>query len=704
MHPQFHPVAAAVSAACLAWLAASAAHAQSGVNDVQLDEVRIYSTFEKDMGFAPKETETAAKMPLKQLQTPMAASVVTREVMESRQVGDLQEALQTTAGVSPVNYGRRGFDDIFIRGFDAGESILIDGLTQSGNSNIGLRLQPYGYERVEVLKGASSLLYGRVQPGGLVNAISKRPKTEAFGEVQVQAGSFGKRSLAFDINRPLSDNGKTALRINAIAANTDDPTDFVWRKDRWIAPSLSLDLGRDTDLVLFATFNAGQWIRQQGLPARGSVLPNVNGPLRTSLFTSDPAFGHYDLKQYTVGYNLAHRFSSGATLRQNLRYETESGTGSFMALQALNANQRTIARRASQQALDDRQIAIDTSVLVPFEAAGMRHQLIAGIDWRQGQHLRQQRQCRVSAFNLYAPQYNQPYTCPAAWNTDAPTKLRTVALYVQDQIQFGHGLTALGGLRFEKSSQRVHDRVKKTHTRQNDSDITGMAGIVWEFAPHWSAYTSVSQSFLPTVGQDWAGRPFKPETGQQWEAGLKHVSPGWTAQAAIFDLRRQNIPVADPEHDGYNLQVGEQRARGLELELGADLGSGLKLSAAYAYTDAVVSKVSAAAASAAELGKTLNYTPRHAASVWATQRIAAVPGLTLGAGLRHVGTQRGNLDFSLPAYTLVDLSASYSSGNWQLNAGVKNAFDRHYWAGAVRTGIVSPGMPRTFTATVKYFF
>ena len=180
MQASFKPLALAAALAC----AAPCALAQSAADDeaIDLQEVRIYATSEKDIGFAPKETETAGKMPMRMVETPMSISVVTREEMESRQTGNLQEALETVAGVSPVNYGRRGFDDLFIRGFDSGESTIIDGLAQSGNSSIGLRLQSYGYERFEVLKGASSLLYGRVQPGGMVNAISKRPKRDTLGQ------------------------------------------------------------------------------------------------------------------------------------------------------------------------------------------------------------------------------------------------------------------------------------------------------------------------------------------------------------------------------------------------------------------------------------------------------------------------------------------------------------------------------------------
>src|SRR3989344_6102257 len=184
--------------------------ADAAVTAPQLQEVRINASTEKDMGFAPVEAQTT----------------------------NVQQALQTVAGVSPVNFGRRGFDDLNIRGFRPTESILVDGLVQS--PGMWAKLQPYGYERFEVLEGSASVLYGQVQPGGIVNAVSKRPKKEAINEVGVEVGSFGQRTLQADVNKPLSESGKTALRINAQVSNADDPTQFVYRKDRWFAPSLSI--------------------------------------------------------------------------------------------------------------------------------------------------------------------------------------------------------------------------------------------------------------------------------------------------------------------------------------------------------------------------------------------------------------------------------------------------------------------------------
>ena len=677
--------------------AAAATQAESDASTLQ--EVRIYGTAEKDVGFAPKEAETAGKAPMRILDTPQSISVVTREEMESRQTYTLQQALQTVAGVSPVNYGRRGFDDLFMRGFRSTESILIDGLVQS--PGLWTRLQSYGYERFEVLKGANSVLYGQMQPGGLVNAISKRPRAEAMGEVHAEVGSFGHRLLGADVNRPLSESGKTALRLNMLAANDKDPTDHVYRRDRWVAPSLSLDFGPNTDFVLFATYANGNWIRQQGTTPYGTVLPNVNGEVPFSLFTGDPSFGPYDVDQYTLGYSVQHRLANGATFRQNVRYEDESGTGNFIALQALQRNQRLQNRRGTRQELDYDIISTDTSMLFNATTGALKHQLVAGLDARRSNSRLALRRCTIGALDLFAPVYGMEARCPAAHDRDDPTRLTAVGVYAQDQIRFGQGWTVLAGLRHERSRLTVDDRVRNRVTTQKDGKTTGSFGIVHEFAEGWSVYGSHSRSFLPTSGQDVAGNLFKPETGQQWELGLKYVLGGISASAAIYDLRRQNIAVSDPANEGFSVQVGEQRSRGLELEAGLDLRNGWKVSGAYAFTDAEVTRDG----NAALVGKPINMTPKHGLVLWADWRVPQLPALTLGFGGRYVSTQKAaTYAFDLPSYTVADLSASYTFDQVRVTAGVRNLFDRKYYDGAITQYVVSPALPRTYTLTVKYLF
>ena len=695
------PLALCLAQAAMAQQAsAPAVDPTSNATAPQLQEVRINASTEQDMGFAPAEAQTAGKAPMRRLETPQSVSVVTREQMESRQIVNVQQALQTVAGVSPVNFGRRGFDDINIRGFRSTESILVDGLVQS--PGMWAKLQPYGYERFEVLKGTASVLYGQVQPGGIVNAVSKRPKKDALSEVGVEVGSFGQRTLQADINRPLSESGKTALRINAQVSNADDPTQFVYRKDRWFAPSLSIDLGAQTDLVLFATYSQSEWMRQQGITPYGTLLPNRNGTLPRTLFTGEPAFGVYDVESTTVGYALEHKVSDAMTFRQNVRYETEKGTGNFVSNQALQANHRLQNRQASRQYMDYDLLATDTSLLTRFEALGARHQVVTGLDVRSGHSLLASRTCRIGALDLFAPVYGMQAVCPTALTSDAPAKLTVAGVYAQDQIKFGQGWTALVGLRRDWSTNDTHNRVANTGTRQKDSATTLSAGLVYEFKPGWAAYGSYGESFLPQSGLTFAGSNFVPETGKQWEAGVKYEAPGGqiTGALAVFDLVRENVTTADLVNTGFSVQTGEQRARGLELELGADLKNGWKLTSAYTYTQSKVTRDN----NAAIVGLPLNLTPRHTLTAWATYKLPQYPRITLGLGGRYVSEQIGSYPFTLPSYVVADASISYAGDNYRITAGVKNVFDKAYYDGAINANVVSPALPRNFSVGVTYFF
>jgi len=680
-------VAQAQEAAMPADMAASASVAP------KMDAVVIYGSVQRDTGFAPTQGITAGKAPMRLLETPRSMSVVTREVMDSRQITNLQQALQTVPGVSPVNFGRRGFDDINIRGFRSTESILIDGLVQS--PGMWTRLTSYAYERFEVLKGASSILYGQVQPGGLVNAVSKRPEQFRRLDGGIEIGSFNQRTLSADINQPLSANGRTALRVTAQLANGDDATDYVYRKDRWVSPALSIDLGRDTDFVIFTSYATSEWMRQQGTSPYGTLLPNPNGTVRRTMFTGEPSFGVYDVEQKTLGYSLEHRFNPQLTLRQGVRYEEESGTGNFVALGVLQPNRRLQNRTATRQYLDFDIIATDTSVLAKVQTGPVDHQLVVGLDARKGHSRQGSRSCTIAPLDLFNPVYGVSATCPANLTAFAPSTLTAAGLYVQDQLRFGEGWTALLGLRRDHSRERLEDRVRNTGSLKQDSATVGSAGLVKEFAPGWSTYVSWSESFLPVSGQSFSGALFVPETGEQWELGLKHEAAGGriTGSLALFDLTRQNVTTSDPVNTGFSVQTGEQRSRGLELELGARLTGGLSLTAGYAYTDAKVTRDN----NTAILGLPINLQPRHAATLWTLYKLPSLPDLTLGLGGRVVSEQRGSLPFKLPGYAVADASLGYRGPTWRVTAGVKNLLDKNYFDGAINANVVSPALGRTWT-------
>jgi iron complex outermembrane receptor protein len=666
----------------------------------KVEEIRVNAAIEKDVGFNPRETQSAGKMPMSFLETPRAVGVVTRELMESRQVTDLQQALQTVAGVSPVTFGRRGFDDTNIRGFRSTESILIDGLAQS--AGMWTRVQPYGYERVEVLKGASSILYGQVQPGGIINMVSKRPAQQAFGEISMLGGSFRHRQGALDINRPLNENGKFAIRVNALYSDKNDATDRVWYRHRWVAPSISFDLGANTDLVLYGTYNNAIWIRQQGISPVGTLLPNINGSVPVTRFSGEPSFGPYDVSKSTGGVTFEHRFSPALVLRHNSRGEREEGIGRGVFNGTLQANQRLQNRTVSFQEMDYYSVATDTSVLSEFSTGALSHRAVVGFDARRAMSNLGNRNCTIAPLDLFNPVYNVPVVCPAVRTTDAPSTLNVRALYAQNQMRFGNGWTGLVGARRDRSSIDTFNRINSRQTIQKSEASTFSGGIVKQWGKEWSTYVSYAESFLPVSGLTFAGNPFQPETGDQREVGIKYQSGngGITSSLTFFDLKRQNVTTADPVNTGFSVQTGEQQSKGVEWELGVDLTRGLKASLSWATTDTKVTRDN----NAAVVGKAINLTPRNVGTLWMTYRLPQFAQWTLGFGGRYVSEQKGTLTFSLPSYTVADASVAYLGAGYRINLSVKNLFDKAYFDGAINQNVVSPALPRNASVNLTIFF
>ena len=300
------------------------------VGDSAPQVVEISGTRGDEGGFAARRAGSSTKSDLSLLETPQSVTVLTRDLLDARAVTTLNEALQSSAGVASGSWGRRGWDDFIIRGQRASESLYIDGLKRGQNQYVAQDV--FGVERIEILKGPASINFGLVQPGGLVNMISKRPRAEAFNEIGATYGSNNFKQLDFDLGRPLSDTGKAAVRINGMWSDQDDPLDYVYFKKRYIAPSVSLDFGTRTDFTILASYMEREYLRSQGSPLKGTLLPNKNGAFNRDTFTGEPGFGPYNSWQAALGYSLIHRFDSGWKLGQNLRYQKMNMDGRFVQM------------------------------------------------------------------------------------------------------------------------------------------------------------------------------------------------------------------------------------------------------------------------------------------------------------------------------------------------------------------------------------
>ena len=674
-------------AAAIVLAAPFAAVAQTDDSPVQLPAVRV--TGDDDAGqdglFNPVAPPAVNKSSVPLSKTPQSITVVPRAVLDAQQAQTLADALHNVPGVVANQFGRRGWDDLIIRGQVASDSLFLDGLRTAASNRVAEQL--FGVEQVEVLKGPASLLYGQVLPGGLVNMVSKRPRAETFAEAATTLGSHEFRQATLDMGTPLSDNGKAAFRVNALAMNSNDETDHVWFKNRFIAPSLSLDLGPRTDFTILTSYQERQYIRQQGLPIVGTVQSNPNGAIPRDRFTGEPGQDPYRGYQSRVGYALTHRFDNGWTVNQNARWQSFTLNGQLVANGLLRADNRTLRRTATDQHWDGDTITLDTNAQRRFDTGFGAHDITVGVDYLRTRENSLSYNCSVRDLDVYQPVYGSPINCPANPRTDSSTTVRAIGVYARDQIALGERWNAVFGLRHDTASTYSTNHLTQSREDSSDNAITGSGALMYEIAPGVRPYISYATSFYPNSGTNVDGNTFKPESGRQWEAGVKiDLDDGATSMTvAAFDLERRNVLQADPVNDGYSIAVGKQRTRGAELGWASDLGNGLSLMGGYAYLSAVV--VDDGGQVPSTNNTRLNSVPRHSFNVTARYRMqGSLAGWELTGGLRAEGS-RYTYGYDIPGYLVADAGVAYDAGRWRAALTMNNLFDKQYYAGGVRNAV-----------------
>ena len=698
---RLHPLAAFIHAAVLACsTTAVAAPEDDLVPDAPVPTVTVSAA--RDNGFVAQHAAASTKSDASLYDTPQAISVLTRAYLDARQVTSLNEAIQTTAGVASGGYGRRGWDDYTIRGQRASESLYVDGL-KLGQSNY-VAQEVFGVDSIEVVKGPASINFGQMQPGGIVNMISKRPRARAFNEVGFTVGNYGYRQASFDVGRPLdAANGKAAFRVAGMLLNADDATDAVWYKNRYLAPSLSLDLGARTDFTLLTAFNQRQYLRQQGIPVLASLLAAPGKAVPRSLFTSDPSVGPYNAIQRTIGYALTHRFDSGWTLHQNLRLLDLTLDGALVNVTGAVQANGNIARNVLLQDIGERSAALDTYAARTYLVGATAHTVMAGVDLNRDNARTTSLRCAIGALNVYAPVYGKAYSACAS-QTNEKNELSYVAVYLRDQIRFNERWMLNLAARHDRASTTLRLLTPGTATDQDSHATTGNVALRYQATPHVAPYVSYATSFLPVAGSDIAQNPFKPEQGKQAELGAKFQTADqrFGATVAYYTLRRTNVTVSDLNNTGYSVQVGEQRSQGFEAEVVANLRNGWDLSAALSTVDARTTDDT----TAANIGKRIQNVPGRSSSLLANYQFdGALAGLRAGVGLRHESDKTSPaVIFAVPAYTVADASLSYQGRGYRVMANVKNVFGKDYYAGVLSANMIAVGDPRTIMVKTVFDF
>lgn len=645
---------------------------------------------------------TGTKMEIHLLEIPQSIATVSEALIQERRPASLNEALFNVSGVSDAG-SRRAFDNLIIRGFSGSFSVYLDGLrVERGNFNVPQ--ETFGLERVEVLKGPGSVLYGQGSLGGIVNQVSRLASQERAAEAEIMAGSFGTVQVGVDLGGALTEN--VSARVVGLYRDLQESVDFNGRERTYLAPSLTVENGA-TRITLVGNYtrdrNEGAYV---GIPVEGSILPNPNGRIDRRRYIGEPSNDTVEADRYQIGYQLEHAFTNGWTARQNLRFTDTDVLSRATFSSGLQADLRTLNRGSAIFALSDQSTAIDSNLQYTHSGARFENTFLVGADILFQSVDSTFDFTSFPPIDIYAPVYGGPRG--PLFAIQSYTEDNTLyGFYLQNQLKIGERLSLLAGVRFDGADVDNTNRLASTSRSQKDEDVTLRFGATYEIAEDIALYASYAEAFNPNFGLNAFGEPFDPETGTQYEAGIKTDLAGGRIRTtlAAFQLTRDNVLVPFPQFPGTQVQTGQQRSQGIEFDGAFDLTDSWRLTTAYAYTDVEVRKDT----NPALIGDTPINVPRHQASLWTSYDVPFHRGmLTFSGGGRFVGERQGTLpnSYKLPSYTVADAAIAYRQANWRLQANIYNLFDADYVLSASPTGqrSVLPGEPLTARLTLGVSF
>ena len=653
-------------------------------------------------GIAATRSATGTKTGTPIIETPQSISVVSSEEFQNYGARNFNEALSYTAGVSRQEGADRTTESLRVRGFTVDRSYR-DGSKYQANLYDGQQ-ELYGLERLEVLKGPSSILYGVAAPGGMINAVSKRPTSSPLREVNVEAGNFDRRQISADFSDALDENGVWSYRLTMLHRDSDSFIDHVPDDRTYIAPALKWQPNEDTSLTLLSEYQRDQTIYVYGLPSSGTILTNPNGGIPLELFTGEPGYDEYDNERYSIGYLLEHDFSNNLHLRHSLRTFRSDRTYDSISL-GQSSDQRIYARSAQDRRDASSALTSDTSLQYDWEAGNTTNTSLIGIDYIRQRHETERYNRTAPPLNLFDPVYGSGdfgEPVPFAWSSKQRSE--QVGLYAQNQMKVADKwVLMLGGRQDWTESETSPYFGPTVWSSETDNAFTGRVGGVYLADNGLAPFISYSQSFEPTSGTDRNGNQFEPTRGEQYELGVRFQPEGWDTMltATAYELTQENVSVTDPVDTSFQTQIGEVRSRGVELEAKTALGPNANLVAAYTYTDTRTTKSSPVTPD--QVGRRTANTPYNQFSLWSDYRFGdfGLPGLKVGGGVRYVGPTRATwVEGEVPSFTLVDTRVSYETGSWVYALNATNLTDKTYIESCTYGCFY--GEPRSIVGSVSY--
>ena len=680
---------------------------------------------------AAKRSATATKTDTPIEKTPQSVSVVTYEEMQIRQPKSVKEALGYTPGVTVNSRGASStYDFAIIRGFSSvglNQNNYLNGLKLQGDFYNDAVIDPYMLERVELMRGPTSVLYGKSNPGGIISMVSKRPTTEPLKEVQFKMGTDNLFQTGFDFSDALDDNGEFSYRLTGMARSNNEQQDGAKQKRYAIAPTFSWRPSEQTNFTFLSYFQNEPETGYYGwLPKEGTVEPLPNGGRLPTSFNEGAANNTYSRNQKMVGYSFDHSFNDTFTVRQNLRF-SEMKTAQKSAYGTGLCNNSMNGFNAYCQSLSDadkahylgrgtvvdherlQNFSVDTQLQSKFATGDVDHTLLTGVDYMRMRN-------DISALFGNAPSLdldNLPDRTDVDFGSAVPYQMnesKQTGLYVQDQAEWNKWVLTLGG-RYDWSTQATTVRSDNGYIERKDQQFTWRGGVNYLFDNGISPYFSYSQSFEPNAFSLYSTPrvAYAPSKGEQYEAGVKYVPKDMpiVVTGAVYQLTKTDNLMADPTNALNQIPAGEIRSRGFEFEAKAAVNANINMTASYTYTEAEYTKDTNLK------GNTPVQVPKHMASLWGdyTFNEGALSGLTLGTGGRFIGSSYGDPanTFKVGSAAVMDAVIKYDLARFNLPGSsiavnVNNLLDREYVASCFDTYGCFWGAERQVVATATFRF
>jgi len=660
-------------------------------------------------------------------ETPRSVAVIEARTLQDNGISRLADALDLNASVARQNNFGGLWEAYAVRGFAGDENLPSGYLVNGFNAGRGFGgpRDVSGIERIEILKGPNAALFGRGEPGGTVNIVTKRADfTRAAASMAASIGSFGLFRAEGDLN--IAAGGRIAVRLIGFAEQADSFRDTVGSERYGFTPSIALKLGQDTTLVYDL-----ELARQKVPFDRGVVAPEgVLGLVPPSRFLGEPADGPIEAGATGHQLQLEHRFSDAWSLLVGGSYRDTSLKGSSTEAELARARQklyvdgRSLSRQRRSRDYQAEHSVLRAELAGDVAILGLRNRLLIGADYDRFENsqvfLRFRPPTVASApsdqaaniIDVLNPVYGRfPLPNPGPLTNRLDVQ-KAFGVYLQDQISLTDSLQIRIGGRFDSFELSSTNRATGIAQSRSANRFSPQAGLVWQVGQSLAFYAAYGEGFRPNIGADATGRLFDPETSRSVEAGVKFglFDDALSGTIALFDLRKSNVLASDPANPGFSVPIGAAGSRGVEVDLAGRLPGDVDLLLSYAFIDAEARADVLDPNFSLQIrsGDRLINVPRHSFNAQLSRAFSlGTTSLTLGGGVQHVGERLGETatSFILPAYTLARLFASWTVAEGvELFATVHNLFDETHYTNSFATLWVQPGAPRSGTVGLRAGF